>query len=196
MLYPCAVQESFRRQSLGRQSLRRSPATPLYVGLLITLAAVVAHSAYVTNRIGSLRRLQNNLIDRNRKDSLQLLRIQNELNSIGMSMRDMLDTEPLDQGQRYPLTAWRPQFERMRVDLDDAFRREQQVSPEGRTADQQQYLLTSLGQFWNGVEQAFNLARHGQEKQAREQVRMGLQTQLAALTTSIARQLVQNNESE
>src|SRR3954454_12419287 len=140
MLYPCAVQESFRRQSTGRrslgrqssgrQSLRRSPATPLYVGLLITLAAVVAYSAYVTNRIGSLRRLQNNLIDRNRKDSLQLLRIQNELNSIGISMRDMLDT---DSSQHRSLTAWQPQFERMRVDLEDAFRREEQVSPQART---------------------------------------------------------------
>jgi len=104
---------------------------------VITLAAVVAYSAYVTNRIGSLRRLQNDLIDRNRKDSLQLLRIQNELNSIGMSMRDMLDTGALDRGQHYPLTAWRPQFERMRADLEDAFQHEKQVSPQGRTEDQQ-----------------------------------------------------------
>jgi signal transduction histidine kinase len=160
---------------------------------VITLAAVVAYSAYVTKQIAGLRQLQNNLIDRNRKDSLQLLRIQNELNSVGISMRDMLDT---DSSRHRSLTAWQPQFERMRVDLEDAFRREEQVSPQGRTEDQQRYLLTSLAQFWNGVEQTFKLARHGQEKQAREQVRMGLQTQLAALTTSIARQLVQNNESE
>ena len=59
---------------------------------MITLAAVVAYSAYMTRQIAGLRQLQNNLIDRNRKDSLQLLRIQNELNSIGISMRDMLDT--------------------------------------------------------------------------------------------------------
>jgi signal transduction histidine kinase len=179
-----------------RRAAGRSPTTPLYIGLVITLAAVVAYSAYVTKQIAGLRQLQNNLIDRNRKDSLQLLRIQNELNSVGISMRDMLDTGTLDSLQRHPMTAWQPQFERMRVDLEDAFRREQQVSPEGRTEDQQRYLLASLAQFWNGVDQTFNLARHGQEKQAREQVRTGLQTQLAALTTAIARQLVQNNESE
>ena len=74
----------------------RSPTTPLYIGLVITLIAVVGYSWYVTRRIGSLRELQNNLIDRNRRDSLQLLRIQNELNSIGMSMRDMLDVDPSD----------------------------------------------------------------------------------------------------
>jgi signal transduction histidine kinase len=179
-----------------RRAAGRSPTTPLYIGLVITLAAVVAYSAYVTRQIAGLRQLQNNLIDRNRKDSLQLLRIQNELNSVGISMRDMLDTGTLDPLQRHPLTAWQPQFERMRVDLEDAFRREQQVSPEGRTEGQQRYLLSSLAQFWNGVDQTFNLARHGQEKQAREQVRMALQNQLAALTTAIARQLVQNNESE
>ena len=151
---------------------------------MITLAAVVAYSAYVTRQIAGLRQLQNNLIDRNRKDSLQLLRIQNELNSVGISMRDMLDTGTLDPLQRHPLTAWQPQFERMRVDLEDAFRREQQVSPEGRTEGQQRYLLSSLAQFWNGVDQTFNLARHGQEKQAQEQVRMALQNQLAALTTA------------
>lgn len=174
----------------------RSPATPLYIGLVITLAAVVAYSAYVTRRISGLRQLQNNLIDRNRKDSLQLLRIQNELNSIGMSMRDMLDTDPLDQAQRYPLTAWEPQFQRMRVDLEDAFHREQQVSPEGRTANQQQYLQSSMAQFWDAVGRTFELARNGKEKEAREQIRLSLQARLAALTTAVARLLVQNNESE
>jgi signal transduction histidine kinase len=174
----------------------RSPAVPLYLGLVITLAAVVAYSAYVTNRIGILRRLQNDLIDRNRKDSLQLLRIQNELNSIGISMRDMLDTGPLDQAQRYPLTAWRPQFERMRSDLEDAFRREKQVSPQGRTEDQQQYLESSLVQFWDAVNRTFDLAANGRESEAREQVRISLQARLAALSTAVARLLVQNNESE
>jgi signal transduction histidine kinase len=174
----------------------RSPTTLLFVGLVITLAAVVAYSGYITKRISGLRQLQNNLIDRNRKDSLQLLRIQNELNSIGMSMRDMLDTGALDQGQRYPLTAWQPQFERMRDDLEDAFRREQQVAPEGRTEDQQRYLQSSLTQFWDAVGRTFALAKGGRENEAREQIRISLQARLAALATAVARLLVQNNESE
>jgi signal transduction histidine kinase len=179
-----------------RQAAGRSPTTPLYIGLVITLAAVVAYSAYVTRQIVGLRALQNNLIDRNRKDSLQLLRIQNALNSIGMAMRDMLDTDPLDQEQRYPLTAWAPQFQRMRIDLEDAFRREQQVSPQGRTADQQKYLQSSLAQFWDAVDRTFATARNGKETEAREQIRLSLQARLAALTNAVARLLVQNNESE
>ncbi len=179
-----------------RHPAGRSPTIPLYIGLVITLAAVVGYSAYVTHEIAGLRSLQNNLINRNRKDSLQLLRIQNELNSIGMSMRDMLDTDPPDNNQRYPLTAWEPQFQRMRGDLEDAFRREQQVASQGRTTDQRQYLQSSLAQFWDAVDRTFVLARNGKESEARGQIRLSLQARLAALSTAVARLLVQNNESE
>jgi signal transduction histidine kinase len=178
-----------------RQPAGPSPTTPLYIGLVITLAAVVAYSGYVTRQIAGLRRLQTNLIDRNRKDSLQLLRIQNELNSIGISMRDMLDTGVVDQG-RHPLTAWQPQFQRMQVDLEDAFRREREVSPEDRTPDQQQFLQSSLADFWEQVNKTFALAQNGQKRQAQEQIRLLLQARLATLTTAVARLLVQNNESE
>ncbi len=141
---------------------------------MITLAAVVGYSGYVTRRIASLRELQTNLIDRNRKDSLQLLRIQNELNSIGIAMRDMLDTGQVNGEQPYPLTAWQPQFQRMRGDLDDAFRREQQVSPQGRTADQQQYLQSSLTQFWDAVDRNVRSGAEAAKKreEAREQIRL------------------------
>ena len=84
----------------------RSPTAGLFLGLLITLAAVVAYSWYTTRQISGLRALQNNLADRNRKDSLQLLRIQNDLNSLGLAMRDMLDND-----EPYPITAWSAQFQ-------------------------------------------------------------------------------------
>jgi len=174
----------------------RSPTTPLYIGLVITLLAVVGYSWYVTLRIASLRELQNNLIDRNRKDSLQLLRIQNELNSIGMSLHGMLETDPNDTGPRYPLTAWQPQFARMRDDLGDAFLRERQFSASGRTTEQQQYLESSLAQFWDAVDRIFAIARAGQEQEARAQIRLSLQARLAALSNAVARLLVENNESE
>jgi signal transduction histidine kinase len=174
----------------------RSPTTPLYIGLVITLLAVVGYSWYVTLRIASLRDLQNNLIDRSRKDSLQLLRIQNELNSIGMALHGMLEIDPTDPAPRYPLTAWQPQFARMREDLEDAFRREQQFSPSGRTPEQQRYLESSLAQFWDAVDRIFSIARGGQEQEAREQIRLSLQARLAALSNAVARLLVENNESE
>ena len=130
----------------------------MLLGLVITLAAVVAYSWYITRQIAGLRQLQSGLADRNRKDSLQLLRIQNDLNSLGLSMRDMLDGE-----QPYPLTAWAPQFQRLRADLDDGLRREQDVAPATRTADQQQYLANSFAQFWTATDQMLALASQGKD---------------------------------
>ena len=103
--------------------------------------------------------MQNNLVARNRKDSLQLLRIQNDLNSLGLAMRDMLDS-----GDPYPLTAWSAQFQRIHEDLDDALKLEEQVAAAGRTPEQRQYLGTSMAQFWDAVERMFALAQNGKEK--------------------------------
>jgi signal transduction histidine kinase len=169
----------------------RSPTPGLFVGLLVTVVVVVAYSWYITQQISGLRQLQNNLADRNRKDSLQLLRIQNELNSLALAMRDMLDND-----EPYPLTAWTAQFQRMRTDLDDALRQEQQFAYGDRTPEQRQYLESSLSQFWDAVDRTFALARDGKEAEARAQIRLSLQARLEALNTAVARLLVQNNESE
>jgi len=169
----------------------RSATAGLLLALAITLAAVVAYSWYVTRQISGLRELQTSITERNRKDSLQLLRIQNNLNEIGLGMRDMLDNvEP------YPLTAFQGQFQRMRSDLDDAIRREQELSVANRTPEQRQYLESSVAQFWNAVDRIFDLARNGREDEARVQIRLSLQARLAALSTAVARLLVENNESE
>jgi hypothetical protein len=171
----------------------RSPATGLLVGMIITLAAVAADSSYLTRQIGRLRELQSGLADRNRRDSLQLLRIQNDLNTLGLAMRDMLDVEG---GDRYPLTAWSAQFQRLRLDLADALRREDQLAVSTRTAEQRQYLADSLAQFWDASDRIFALARDGHEPDARAQIRLSLQARQAALGTAVARLLVENNESE
>jgi len=169
----------------------RSPTPALILGLIVTLAAVVVYSWYITRQLSGLRELQNNLVARNRKDSLQLLRIQNDLNSLGLAMRDMLDnTEP------YPLTAWSAQFQRVREDLDDALRVEGQVAIGDRTPEQRQFLSQQMAQFWAAVDRTLALARDGKEAEAREQIRISLQARQAALSTAVARLLVQNNESE
>jgi signal transduction histidine kinase len=169
----------------------RSPAPALILGLIITLAAVVAYSAYITRKITGLRELQNNLVARNRRDSLQLLRIQDDLNSLGLSMRDMLDND-----EPYPLTAWAAQFQRIRADLDDALRLQEEAAVAGRTPEQRQYLRNSLAQFWDASSRIFALGRQGKEAEAKAQIRLSLQARQASLSNAVARLLVQNNESE
>jgi signal transduction histidine kinase len=174
-----------------QRSTVRSPTAGLFLGLIITLAAVVAYSWYTTQQIAGLRALQNNIADRNRKDSLQLLRIQNDLNSLALAMRDMLDND-----EPYPITAWSAQFQRVRSDLDAAFRVEEELAPTHRTPEQRQYLAQSLAQFWDAVDRTFAIAQDGKPDEARTQIRLTLQARQAALSTAVARLLVQNNESE
>ncbi|MDP8983284.1 MAG: sensor histidine kinase [Acidobacteriota bacterium] len=170
---------------------KQAPTIRLLAGLAVTLTAVAIYSAYTIVQLRSLGTLQTETIDRNRTDSLLLLRIQNDLNSLGLAMRDMLDTS-----EPYPLTAWRAQFQRIRTDLEDALAREEQYSAVDRTSDQRRYLAQSIAQFWDSLDRIFALAAQGQEDEARIQIRLSLQARQEALSTAVARLLVRNNESE
>jgi signal transduction histidine kinase len=171
--------------------MSRSPTVRLVAGLGVTLTAVALYSGYTVTQLRGLARLQDTVIDRNRADSLLLLRIQNNLNSLALAMRDMLDgSEP------YPLTAWKGQFRRIRTDLEDALAREARYSPVDRDGEQRQYLTASLGQFWDALDRTFALAEGRQEAEARTLVRLSLQSRQEALSAAVARLLVQNNESE
>jgi signal transduction histidine kinase len=161
----------------------------LLIGLAVTLAAVAVFSLYALRQIAGLRDLQTSTVDRNRKDSLQLLRIQNNLNSLGLAMRDMLDPDA-----PYPLAAFKGQFDRSRLDLEDALRLEAQLAPAAGPG-RRQYVETHMAQFWVSVDQLFALTGRD-DARARQLIRNTLQAQQAALTNTIARLLVENNEVE
>ncbi len=160
------------------------------VGLAVTLAAVAVFSLYTLHQIAGLKDLQTSTVDRNRKDSLQLLRIQNDLHTLGLAMRDMLDSD-----EPYPLEAWKGQFHRIRLDLADAIKTEAQLSPAGRDPGRQQYVASAVAQFFTSVDQLFALALESETK-AKKLIRTSLQAQQAALTNTVARLLVENNETE
>jgi hypothetical protein len=156
----------------------------------VILCSVLVYSRYIRIQITHLRQIQSDLVDRNRRDSLQLLRIQNNLNALALAMRDMLQGD-----EPYPLGAWESQFRRLRVDLDDALGKEDQLAAAHRTPEQRQYLATSVSQFWDDVDHVFATAQSGSEKDARALI-PALQTREAGLTSTVARQLVENNQSE
>jgi signal transduction histidine kinase len=169
----------------------RPPTFRLLAGLGITLLAVGVYAGYTINQLRSLRELQTRTIDRNRTDTLLLLRMQNGLNSLALSMRDMVDSE-----EPYPLTAWQPQFLRIRGDLEDALSREEKFSLADRTPGQRRYLAESFRQFWDALDRIFDLTHKGQNEEARSRIRMSLQARQAALSTAVSRLLIANNESE
>ena len=160
-------------------------------GLAVTLAVVGLFSWNALRQIAGLRDLQTQLIDRNRRDSLQLLRIQNNLNSLGQALRDMVNGD-----EPYGLNAYRGQFKRTQSDLEDALRREEALAPAERSPERRDYFARSVTQFWTSADQMFSLAGGGNEPQARNLIRTSLEPQLAGITSAVARLLVQNNETE
>ena len=169
----------------------RTPTFRLLAGFAVTLSAVAVYSAYTVWQLRTLENLQAATIDRNRIDSLLLLRIQNNLDSVALTLRDMLDhTEP------YPLTAWRAPLARIRTDLADAQEREAKYSPSTGSSENRSYLSSSVNQFWDALDRVFALAESGDIQKAGDTIRLSLQARQQALTTAVARLLVQNNESE
>lgn len=168
-----------------------SPTSRLIAGLAVTLAVVAAFCFYALHQITGLRELQNQTIESNRKDSLQLLRIQNDLSALGLAIRDMLNGD-----EPYPLYAWGAQFERIRKDMDDAFRLQAGLKPTGENRDRQVFLARTLSQFWISTGQILTLARNGKDAQARDLLANSLQAQQATLVNAVSRLLVENNETQ
>ena len=168
-----------------------SPTPRLMAGLIVTLVAVGVFSWFSLAQIARLRDLQTRVVDRNRRDSLQLLRIQSDLNSLAIAMRDMISGE-----EPYPLEAYKGQFDRLRMDLTDAMQTERRLAPAQRSPDRQNFLTDSLTRLWGSLDRAFELAANGHDKEARDLVRTTTQAEEASVTTSVARLLVQNNEAE
>jgi signal transduction histidine kinase len=169
----------------------RSPTARLLTGLAITLAVVAAFCFYALYQIAGLRDLQNQTIERNRKDSLQLLRTQNDLSSLGLAMRDMLSGD-----EPYPLFAWSAQFDRIRRDIDDAIRLEAGLTSFVDSPESQASFRRGLSQFWISTGQTFSLAKEGREAQARALVENSLEPQQASLITAVSRLLRENNETQ
>lgn len=168
-----------------------SPTRRLLVGLGVTVAAVAVFSMYALSQIHGLRRLQTDTVDRNHRDSLQLIRIQNDLHELALSMRDMHEgSEP------YPMDAYYAEFRRLRTDLEDALQREAELRPSTRTDAQQANLTASAQTFWTATEEMFQHARAGRENEARKMISGQLLNRQAGLSNLISRLLVENSDAE
>jgi signal transduction histidine kinase len=75
-------------------------------------------------------------------------------------------------------------------------RLESGLAPTTRTPEQSTSLSNSLKQFWDAVDRVFSLAGAGSEKEARQQIQLSLQARQEAMSTTVARLLVQNSDNE
>jgi signal transduction histidine kinase len=166
----------------------RSPWRPLAAGVVVGLCTIAGIGAYTYTEIRRLRDEQTAISERNRKDSLQLLRIQNDLTSLASLMRDMVDgTEP------YPLAGWQPAFERVRRDLAEATALEQTLAPAVRDPAQQARLVQSIETFWRDIAAMFAISRTD-ETAARQRVTTSLLAQHRAISGLVSQFLVVNNQ--
>lgn len=174
--------------SRGPRPPSRSPWRTLAVGVVLAVCTIAAFGAYTYNEVRRLRDEQTAISERNRKDSLQLLRIQNDLASLAVLMRDMADrTEP------YPLHGWQPAFERVQRDLAEATRLEQTLAPAVREPAQQKRLIDSVQAYWADVAKMFALSR-ANEDAARRMIQTSLIPQHRAVDGLVSQFLVVNNQ--
>ena len=171
--------------------MTKSPTIRFLLGLLVTLAAVTGLSSYSLYRLHGLRKLELNIIDLNRHDSLQLLRVQNDLNALGLKLRDM--STDLDRPQ---LPRYRRDFNLLRQDLDRALQYERRLMPYMSQPSERGALAATLNKFWASVDQVFAAAQAGHRAQARQFAAGTLLTQQAELAAEVSALLERNNVAE
>jgi signal transduction histidine kinase len=165
-----------------------APTRLLAAGVLLAMVTVAAVGLYTFTEIRDLRNQQTEISERNRKDALQLLRIQNDLALLAVTMRDLADrVEP------YPIEGYKPAFDRLRADLTAAIALERTMAPTVRTPAQQARLEQTGIEFWNGIEWMFGLARRGKESEALTFIRGTLIGQERSLEELVSQLLIENN---
>ncbi len=138
-----------------------------------------------------LRKLELNIIDLNRHDSLQLLRVQNDLNEMGLKLRDM--SIDLDRTQ---LAHYQQEFDRLRQDLNRALEYEARLSPTADQSNHEEQLRGLLEQFWNDSAAVFKAAGTGHKSLARALAAKTLSPEQAQLSSRISALLARNGAAE
>ncbi|HEX4750625.1 MAG TPA: sensor histidine kinase [Bryobacteraceae bacterium] len=168
-----------------------SPTIRLLLGLLVTLAAVTGFSSYALYQLTRLQALQTQTIDRNRHDSLLLLQIQNDVNRVGLKLRDMTQAP-----QKVGIYKYRDQFALLKQDLNKALLNETTLTRLSRPVPFRNKLMASLDQFWTTSDDVFQEAGRGDEAAARALVATQLSEQQGALSNLVSRLLERNTEEE
>jgi signal transduction histidine kinase len=169
-----------------------SPAARLWVGLCITLAIFMVFAVYTLHEIRWLEDFQANVVQKNRKASLQLLRVQDATYLLAISLRDMTLPE-----SRYPIFYWKGEFTRVRQDMDEALTLEARYAVNTPAGDEERRQLRSvLEDFWMIADEAFTLADQGHEATARYLIRSQLEEKREVISRIVSRLLTLNDQAQ
>ena len=149
-----------------------SPSMGLGLGLCVSLAIFLIFASYTIHEIRWLEDFQVNVVQKNRKASLQLLRLQDDTYELAVSLRDMTLPE-----SRYPIFYWKGEFTRVHQDMGEALRLEGQYAASTAAGDEKRRQLADvLDDFWQSADEAFKLADQGHETTARYMIRSELES--------------------
>jgi signal transduction histidine kinase len=169
-----------------------SPSTRLWVGLCITLSIFGVFALYAIHEVRWLEDFQVNVVQKNRKASLQLLRLQNDAYFLAIALRDMTLPE-----SRYPIFYWRGEFTRVRDDIREALALEAQYAQPTPAGDEKRAQLRHvLDDFWETADQAFTLADEGHEATARYLIRSQLESKREVVSQIVAHLLTLNDQAQ
>jgi len=169
-----------------------SPTTRLWLGLCVILSIFILFTVYTIHEVRWLQDFQVNVVQRNRKASLQLLRLQNDAYLLAISTREMA----LAQSQ-VPILDWRPEFARLREDMTDAAKLEGQSAVSTPAGDDKRTQLHSaVEDFRSAADRVFALAQGGDEGAARSLIQTRLEGKRAVISEIAARLLVLNDQAQ
>jgi signal transduction histidine kinase len=169
-----------------------SPSRRLWLGLCVTLAIFVIFASYTIREIRWLQDFQVNVVQRNRKASLQLLRLQDDTFQLAVSLRDMTLPE-----SRYPIFYWKGKFSGLHADMNERLVLEAQYAASTPAGDAlRRQLRDILDNFWLLSDEAFNLADEGHEDSARYLIRSELEEQHQTISGVVSQLLAMNDQAQ
>jgi signal transduction histidine kinase len=169
-----------------------SPTKRLWAGLCVILAIFLGFAVYTTYEVRWLESFQANVVQQNRKASLQLLRLQDDAYLLAISIRDMIHSE-----DRYHIRDRRGEFSRLREDMDHALTLEGQFGTRAPASeDKRIQLRTVLKDFWLTADSSFALSDQGKEAEARRLIQTELEPKRAIITETVSRLLILNDRAQ
>lgn len=169
-----------------------SPSARLWLGLCVSLTIFLVFAGYTIHEIRWLEDFQVNVVQKNRKASLQLLRLQDDTYELAVSLRDMTLPE-----SRYPIFYRKGEFTQVRQDMDEALRLEGQYAASIPAGDEKRRQLRDvLDDFWLSADEAFQLADQGHEATARYMIRSEVENKREIISQIVSRLLTLNDQAQ
>jgi signal transduction histidine kinase len=169
-----------------------SPSRRLWIGLGVTLAIFVVFAVYTIHEIRWLQDFQINVVQKNRKASLQLLGLQDDTYQLAVSLRDMTLPE-----SRYPIYYWKGKFSGLHSDMSQRLALEAEYAVNTPAGDAlRRQLRDILDNFWPMADQAFSLADQGHEDSARYLIRSQLEEQRETISLVVSHLLDLNDQAQ